>query len=334
MIETTHMANQGRREFIQKAALAATGLLAGVGPARGVAAASNPAQQTPAPKKASPLPVCIFSKQLHWLGYEEMAQTVAQLGFDGIDLTVRPGGHVLPENVATDLPKAVAVARKAGLDVPMLTTSITDARHPHTELILKTASQLGINYYRTGWLPYPEEIPIPETLEKYKLQLRELAALNKRYGIHGAYQNHAGTDMGAAVWDLWYLIRELEPEWIGLQYDIKHATLEGGQSWPNDVRLMHSYIKTMDIKDFKWTKNDGKWQVQMVPLGEGMVDFRKFFGLVKQYQISGPISLHMEYPLGGAENGATKLSVNRDIVLEAMRKDLENTRRYMKEAGL
>jgi sugar phosphate isomerase/epimerase len=328
------MAYPQRREFIQKAALATAGVLAGLGPARGVTAASNLAHQARTPKNADPLPICIFSKQLHWLGYEEMARTVARLGFDGIDLTVRPDGHVLPENVATDLPRAVAAARKAGLDVPMLTTSITDARHPHTEPILKTASQLGIKYYRTGWLPYPGETPIPETLEKYKLQLRDLAALNKNYGMHGAYQNHAGTDMGAAVWDLWCLIRELEPEWIGLQYDIKHATLEGGQSWPNDVKLMHPYIKTMDIKDFQWTKHEGKWQVQMVPLGEGMVDFQKFFSLVKQYQISGPISLHLEYPLGGAENGATKLSVNRDIVLEAMWKDLENARKYKKEAGL
>jgi sugar phosphate isomerase/epimerase len=175
---------------------------------------------------------------------------------------------------------------------------------------------------------------MPETLEKYRQQLRDLAALNKNYGIHGAYQNHAGTDVGAAIWDLWYLIRDLEPEWMGLQYDIKHATLEGGQSWPNDVKLMHPFIKTIDVKDFQWVKKDGKWQVQMVPLGEGMVDFHRFFALVKQFDIQGPVSLHLEYPLGGAENGASKLTVDREVVLAAMRKDLEAVRKYMKAAGL
>ena len=33
-----------------------------------------------------------------------MAEVVAENGFDGADLTVRPGGQVLPENVEKDLP--------------------------------------------------------------------------------------------------------------------------------------------------------------------------------------------------------------------------------------
>src|SRR5665811_2152902 len=57
----------------------------------------------------------LFSKHLQWLDYSEMATTAKQIGFDGIDLTVRPKGHVLPENVDTDLPKAVEAIRKSGL---------------------------------------------------------------------------------------------------------------------------------------------------------------------------------------------------------------------------
>ncbi|MGB4958710.1 MAG: twin-arginine translocation signal domain-containing protein, partial [Saprospiraceae bacterium] len=48
----------------------------------------------------------IFSKHLHFLDYYEAGTVAAELGFDGVDLTVRPKGHVLPENVKTDLPKA------------------------------------------------------------------------------------------------------------------------------------------------------------------------------------------------------------------------------------
>ena len=29
-----------------------------------------------------------------------------------------------------------------------------------------------------------------------------LARLNEKYKIHGAYQNHAGSNFGAPVWDL------------------------------------------------------------------------------------------------------------------------------------
>src|SRR4030043_635172 len=37
----------------------------------------------------------IFSKHLQWLGYREMADAAARLGFDHVDLPVRPGGHGL-----------------------------------------------------------------------------------------------------------------------------------------------------------------------------------------------------------------------------------------------
>ena len=43
--------------------------------------------------------------------YNEMSKVVAEMGFDGVDLTVRPQGHVLPERVEADLPKAVEAIR-------------------------------------------------------------------------------------------------------------------------------------------------------------------------------------------------------------------------------
>ncbi|MCK5101654.1 MAG: sugar phosphate isomerase/epimerase, partial [Cyclobacteriaceae bacterium] len=41
--------------------------------------------------------ICIFSKHLHWLNFKEVGEFVKHLGYDGVDLTVRKGGHVPPE---------------------------------------------------------------------------------------------------------------------------------------------------------------------------------------------------------------------------------------------
>ena len=49
------------------------------------------------------MPICIFSKHLQWCNYKEMADLAGEIGFDGVDLTVRPKGHVLPERVEEDL---------------------------------------------------------------------------------------------------------------------------------------------------------------------------------------------------------------------------------------
>ena len=48
----------------------------------------------------SPWEINLFSKHLHWANYEDMAKIVSEIGFDGIDLTVRPKGHVEPEHAA------------------------------------------------------------------------------------------------------------------------------------------------------------------------------------------------------------------------------------------
>ncbi|MFQ5998869.1 MAG: sugar phosphate isomerase/epimerase family protein [Candidatus Bathyarchaeia archaeon] len=275
--------------------------------------------------------ICIFSKHLQWLDYQGMAETAAQIGFDGVDLTVRPRGHVLPERAEDDLPKAVEAVNKAGLKVYMITTAIRDPNDVHTDRILRTASQLGIKYYRLGYLKYDDSLGIERSLEAHKATLSELGKLNKLYRIHGAYQNHAGTGVGGPVWDIWYLIKDLNPKWIGCQYDIKHATHEGGRSWPLGLKLLKKYIKITAIKDFKWVKEDGKWRGQHVPLSEGMVDFVAYFKLAKQLDISGPISMHFEYPLGGADKGKSKLSIDGTKVLGAMRNDLKILRGWVHE---
>ena len=111
-------------------------------------------------------PVCIFSKHLQFLeDYGDMADAALEAGFDGVDLTVRPGGHVVPEKVEEDLPRAVEAVRKAGLDVDMMATAIMSAEDPLTEPVMSTASKLGIKYYRMGRLRYKDSLGVAECLE-------------------------------------------------------------------------------------------------------------------------------------------------------------------------
>src|SRR5258708_6497183 len=77
---------------------------------------------------ASPLRISIFSKHFQWTDVKEAAALAASAGYDGLDLTVRAGGHVEPTRVAMDLPPAVEAIRKAGLATDMITTDIVDAR--------------------------------------------------------------------------------------------------------------------------------------------------------------------------------------------------------------
>ena len=108
--------------------------------------------------------------------------------------------------------------------------------------------------------------------------------------------------------------------------------VEGLYSWENALRLIQKSIKSIVIKDFKYANINGVWAPVYTPIGEGMVDFKKYFGLLKSYQIKVPVSLHLEYDLGGAEHGKREISVQPEFVYNAMKRDLEKIQQLWKEA--
>lgn len=278
------------------------------------------------PTTADGLKIHIFSKHLQFLNYADTASAAAELGFDGVDWSVRPAGHVLPERVETDLPQAVEALRNAGLAPLLMTTAISDSTDATDLRVLKTAASLGFRYYRMNWYRYPDNQSMPEAIRAYAQKMAGLGRLNKALNLIGCYQNHAGNLVGASAWELWELLKDTDPSHTGVQYDIRHATVEGGLSWPNGLRLLQPHLKTIVLKDFRWTRQNGRWTVENTPIGEGMVDFTAYFGVLKKYGIQLPVSLHAEYPLGGAENGATKLSVDKKVVFEAIRRDLQRVK--------
>ena len=283
-------------------------------------------------KKNEELEVHLFSKHLHFLEIADAAKVAKQLGFAGLDLTIRPKGHVLPEQVSQQLPLAVEAIHKEGLLCRMITTAIESATHPTDVAIIQTAAQLGVEFYRSNWFKYQKNKTMDASLTFYQEIVEALSALNRTHGIIGCYQNHSGTSIGASVWEINHLLETADPTYFGAQYDIRHAVAEGGQSWPNGVRLLKGRIKTIVLKDFIWGNVDGQWKPVNVPIGEGMVDFTRYFKLLKQYRLTPPVSLHLEYPLGGAEKGNTSLTIHQDRVFEAMKKDLTTLQRLWQEA--
>ena len=63
-------------------------------------------------------------------------------------------------------------------------------------------------------------------------------------------------------------------------------------------------------------------------MGEGMIDFNRYFSLLKKYDINVPVSLHVEHDLGGAEKGANKITIKEKEVFSRIEKDLV----FLKEA--
>ena len=237
--------------------------------------------------------LCFFSKHLEKMKYNELGKELKEAGFAGVDLTVRPGGHVLPERVAEDLPRAVEAIRSYGLKVPMITTGLTSASDPTARAVLGTAARLKIPLFKLGYWLYRDDV-----LSSHRIagtEVRGLVDLARQFRLVAGFHNDARC-VGLAIWDTDELIRDLDPMWIGYYYDAGNATLDGGASgWEVGLRLAAPRLKMAACKDFAWEKIGGQWTAVQCPLGEGMVNWARVFSLLAAARFTGPISIHQEY---------------------------------------
>jgi L-ribulose-5-phosphate 3-epimerase len=283
----------------------------------------TPPFQSSAPAR---LQVGIASRHLQWTPLEDAAALAAQIGFDCIEWNVRRGGHVDPARVERELPWAVEITRKAGLSVAMITTSIQDAASPHAEAILATASGLGITYYRGGeYFRYDYAGDLWRQIQDLKPRVASLAALNEKYRTVVAYHTHSGAgNIGGNIWDLWEVIRGMDPRVVGLNYDLGHATARGGTGWIDAAHVVARHIRALAIKDVVWVKGpDGRWRIDYCPLGEGMIDVARVLSLLRAVGFDGPVNLHYEHSnLLGTDLGTWTLPITRGQFAAIVQKDL------------
>ena len=275
------MPHVSRRSFLQGAALAAA-----------ATALPRAAVQPPLPWKVGG-----FTKELQDLSFEETARFAADVGWDGIELPLRANGHVLPERVDEDLPKLVEALRARGQEVLVLATDIRSP-DPLSERVLRAAAQAGIRRYRLGYYRYRDGMPIARQLDDIRPQIKELAALNAQLGVTGLIQNHSGNGyVGAGLWDVHSLLGDIDSRQIGVHFDIGHATVEGGLSWPTNFALVQDRVGAVIVKDFVWKLTPGRGgAVEWCPMGQGMVNPR-FFTLLRASGFNGPLTMQFEYPI-------------------------------------
>jgi sugar phosphate isomerase/epimerase len=322
-----------RRKFLQVSSAGAVGGGVAFSP-RPDRSAGLPAGTAPAARGPFRGTLCLFSKPVPQLNWQELARSTKAAGFDGIDLTVRGGGHVLPERAATDLPQAVAAIRDAGLQVPMITTELLSADDPHAAPIISTASKLSIPYLKPGYYHY-ELVNVLKELEAAGQKFRGFVDLAAQHGIQVGYHNHPHY-IGAPIWDIARVIEPLDPRWCGFYFDLCQATMEGGVSgWKIAANLTMPRMKMVAAKDFVWRKvGQHRWRAETCPMGQGMSHWREFVHSLAQANFHGPISLQQEYAIPGiADHQGIALSrATVPKVMTAAKDNIEYLRSLVREA--
>jgi len=275
--------------------------------------------------------ICAFSQNLIKVPYPELGLIAQQIGYDGVDLTVMDGGHVNPHITNVDLVRAIESVRGAGLEVPMITTTINTISEQTAYPILAITGHTQVHLYRLGFWPYAvgqnagaqaggsvvrdgKITDIPRRLAQVRNDLTSLLALGRNYQMVAMFPNRAGGYVGEALWDAQTLIGDMDPQWIGYYFDPSQATGDMEIA----LRLALPRLKAVALQDYLWAKSGNAWKMQMCPLGEGMVDWPLFFRILAEAKFTSPISVHQEYPAKDE--------------LGAMNKDLEFVRKQVKQA--
>jgi L-ribulose-5-phosphate 3-epimerase len=285
-------------------------------------AQEKPPDQTPrfglsGPKRTISL-LCGYSQNLARVPYPQLGDIAAQIGYEGLDLTVMIGGHVDPRITNVDLVRAFEAVRGAGLEVPMISTNITTTADPTCYPVLYLSGHSQVPFFRLGYWAYGSN-PIRTRLAQVRQALTQILGLAQRCDIAAMIPNRAGGFVGQAVWDAQEVIAGIDPRLVGYYFDPAEATAEGGAGgWQAALRLALPRLKALSLQDFFWKKDGEDWKMQKCPLGEGMVDWGKFFSIVAAARFTGPISIHMEY---GPQDA-----------LGSMAKDLEFARTHLQKA--
>jgi len=264
--------------------------------------------------------VCLYSKVLIKVGYIDLPMIIQALGFDGVDLSVEPDGHVIPEKAPNQLMPALEGITGRGVDVPMITTTLTKAQDKDSQEVLGLATYIGVPFFRPGHWKCTGSVQIEMQLPYVQREVAMLSQLGRYTKMAMGVHNYMDGAEGAAVADINRVIRPLDAHWVGFDFDIAYATREGGPAgFEGPLAIALSRLNMVTLRDFKWDGPEGGVRTaKPCPLGDGVVDFPKFFAALAKARFAGPITLTVDHSPSGE--------------VEAIKHDLAFVRQQMKTA--
>jgi sugar phosphate isomerase/epimerase len=274
----------------------------------------------------------MFTKHLQTMSIVEAGKTIKSLGFDGVELTVRPNGHILPQNVREELPRAVEDLRALGLETPALVVEIHNRQEEYAAIVCEMASKVGATELRTSSHRYRPFGSIREQIAEARQDAKDLESLGQEFGVRLDVHCHSGDFLSGNGGILAMVLDETDPKYVGVSLDVGHLTVEGGKSgWKQSLDLLANRVGIVAVKSFGWfhepdpKTGETRWNAKLVPLAEGNVQWRQAFDLLRSagWDADGRalVSVHSEYQGAGSWR-----SLDVPDLVEQTRQDFEYLR--------
>jgi sugar phosphate isomerase/epimerase len=244
----------------------------------------------------------LFTDNLADLTIPRACASAKAAGFDGLDLTLRPGGHVRPDSAEMGLAAARRAADAAGVSIPMVSTALTDADSPHAESIFAAAAHYGARHLKLGYWEYRPFGTLAAQVDAARGKLGRLIALGRKYHVLPCVHCHSGRFVAAGGPLLYLVLRDFDPRDVGAYADPMHMTIEGSLSgWELGLDLIAPWIALVGLKNFRWVpaardeSGQQRFRWEYCPLADGQAPLPEFFAYLHRLKFDGIVSFHSEY---------------------------------------
>lgn len=233
----------------------------------------------------------VFTKP--WkLGLPELARHIAGLGFDGVELPVRPGYPVTPENAAQELPEAVRILGEHGL-------TIASIAGPTDEPTLAACAACKVPVVRicVGVEQGTDYLAGEAALQR---RFDALAPLLDRYGVTLGVQNHYGRADVCNAMGLRHLIERYDPRQVAAVWDAGHNGLEGEQP-EMALDIVWSHLALVNLKSAFWRRTNGpeaevaEWEAYWTTGRQGRANWPRVVAELRRRGYGGAVCLTAEY---------------------------------------
>jgi sugar phosphate isomerase/epimerase len=233
----------------------------------------------------------VFTKPWKTLSLGELGAYVKGLGFDGIELPVRPGYQVEPENVGRDLPKAAKELAGAGIKIHSIAGNTDEAT-------IAACGAAGVPIIRTmGRMPRDQKYLEMEA--KLQAEYEALVPALDKAGVTIGVQNHCDDFVTSAI-GLRHLMERFDRTHIAAVWDVAHCALNG-EDPELAVDIVWDHLCLVNFKNAFWRLRTGpeaeraEWQHYWTTGRQGLAPWHRAAKALRGRGYRGAICLTAEY---------------------------------------
>ena len=238
--------------------------------------------------------LAVFTKPWKSLSLPDLARRIQALGFDMIELPVRPGFQVEPDKIERDLPAAVKLLAEQGIGV----LNVTAAMPLDDERLYSACAEAGIGMNRVMFWQHDKDYWTAEA--EARRQLDAALPYCERYDFQIGIQNHSGRFVPVNEMGMYNLVKDYDRRTVAAVWDPAHNALEGMNS-DSALDVLAPHLCVVNLKNAYWRRVSGpeaevaEWQIYWTSGAQGRASWSSVIAKLKAINYEGPICFSAEY---------------------------------------